>query len=233
MLEKLNPLTEKISDVKYFKFVLLSLIFLLLTFDKNLAVIFILIALTDYVWFSTDKLISYPFERTKKNRVVILTVAGIAALVFLVSTSLILSAFTKTTYSIMSVIDILATTTPILAGNVILTFISFAILIPIIESSFFHGTLVEGLILFLERRTNIRINRYTINLGTILIAIVISSLFLLYHITAKDLANIPLAITFIFSMFAVFLTVKTREKKAAILMHIIINGIAMFPILFP
>jgi membrane protease YdiL (CAAX protease family) len=227
MLEKLNPTIQLVSDRRYFKFAVLFLLFLLLVFDQSLATIFLLILLGDFVWFIFDKHISYPMEKIKNNRIVTFTIAGIVAIVFFLSTAFLLTAFTGSTYSMMSVMELLATTSPVLAGNIILTFISFGILIPFIESHFFHGTLVEGLMLFLERRLGIRINRYSINIGTILIAVVVSALFLLYHLTSKNLSNIPLLVTFIFSMFATLITIKTKEKKGAIILHCIVNILSL------
>lgn len=220
MLENIR----RISNERYFKFSGLILIFLLLAFDQQLGMIFILILVVDFIWQFFDKDISYPIEKSRTNRGKTFFIAAAASIVFIFSTSFLLQLFTGSVFSTQSIIDLLATNTPVLQGNVFLTIIGWGILIPIIESSLFHGSILEGIMTFFRRQfPGIKFRMDEINFWTILASVFVSALFLLFHVQAKNLENIPLLLTFIFSMFASIITIKTGEKKGAIIMHSIIN----------
>lgn len=221
----------KLSNEIYFKFSILFLLFLLLVFDKDMAMIYILIILGDFMWFKFDPHISFPLEKTTQNRYTSLIEVGIALAGFFIISSLAVAfAAVDIPSGFQSILSLLATSTPILAGNKMLTLIGWGILIPIIETSFFNGRLLEGIASFAEKRFHKKIALNQANLFSIpviMVILVIAALFTLFHITAKNLASVPLLITFIFSCISSVLVIRNQELKQAILLHIIVNCLAV------
>jgi hypothetical protein len=221
----------------YFKFILIFLLFLLLAFDRDLAMIYLLIMFVDYVWKQSDNRLDIPLSKGQAStfQAIIEGLAGLG-LFLLVSTILVnyVSAQSISGGVIsqaQSIFHLLATSTPILKGNAFLTFIAWGILVPIIETSFFNGRLLEGLATYAE---NITGKKIPLKLGfnsqflmLFIVMLVVASLFTLFHITAKGLSSIPLLITFIFSVISSILVVRQRELRGAVLMHILTNSAAV------
>lgn len=215
-----------IKRESYFQFTVLILLFLLLVFDRDMAMIYILILVGDFLWYNFDKHVSYQIEKTADNRFSSLLQVGIAAVVFFTISKFALMAVGETS-SLQATLGLLATSTPILAGNKILTFVGWALLIPIIETVFFFGTLLEGLATYAEARIHEHIDLYAINIKTIMLMVVIGALFALFHLTAKNLSSTPLMLTFIFAIISCILVILNKELKQAILLHCVINGMAV------
>lgn len=218
---------QKLTNETYFKFSILFLLFLLLTFDRDMAMIYILIILGDFIWFKFDPNISFPLEKTSENRLSSFIEVGIATAGFFMISALIPSFISNQQLNFQSVLSLLATATPVLAGNTILTFIGWGILIPIIETSFFNGRLLEGLVSVVEDRFNIKINLKRFSVPLVIVIITVATFFALFHLTAKNLASIPLLITFIFSIISSVLVIRNQELKQAILLHIAVNSMAV------
>ena len=223
--EPLKVPIPKFSREIYFKFSILVLLFMLLIFDPSMAQIYIAIIIGDFVWAFFDNKISYPLESATSGRILSLVIAVIAAAgFFFISTFVLKSIGSTTTQSIW---QLWATSTPILKDNRILTFIGWAILIPVIETSFFFGRVFEGLTLFVSQRFGKRINPYSLSIPMALVIIVISALFTLFHLTAKGLGNQALLLTFIFAMVSCVLVVYTKNLRSAVLLHIFTNSLAL------
>lgn len=111
---------------------------------------------------------------------------------------------------------------PILADNAILTFVVYALLIPIIETVAFFGRGLE----FLIKQFGVTPSLTNPRLWAIFV--IISILFTYAHFAVRGVNNISgNLITFLFGMFSCFLVVKTRELEGAVNAHVIWNGAIM------
>ena len=230
----MNKVINQVKD-HYFKFLVIILLFLLLAFDQDLAMIYTLIMIGDYIWYKSDNFISYPISRRDHKSSFIVYVESLAALgLFLLVSTFLVSTFSPQSIveggvvgGAQSIFQLLATSTPILQGSQFLTFIGWAILVPLIETSFWNGRLLEGLSAYASEVVGKPVSLYKYSIPLILVIFIVAALFTLFHITAKGLASIPLLITFLFSVISSVLVIRHRELKGAILMHIVTNGAAV------
>lgn len=227
-------MSKKLQE-SYYKFTLLFLVFLLLVFDRDLALVYSLIILADWVWFSSDNFITFPMSRPGSNNIKIYVESFVGLGIFLLTSVALVSFFSPKDIiaggvvgGAQSIFHLLSTTTPILQGSAVLTYIGWGFLIPIVETHFFNGTLLEGLATYAEKITGERINfdRYTTPL--VLVVLTIAALFTLFHLTAKGVQTIPLLITFIFSVVSSVLVIRHKQVKGAAFIHIFVNSMAVF-----
>lgn len=219
----------------FFKFIVLFLLFLLLAFDRDLAMIYLLIMLGDYIWYKSDNFISFPISKGFKSdtRVYLESIAGFG--VFLGVSAVLVNVFSPQSLigsdgiigGAQSIFHLLATSTPLLQGSKLLTLLGWGILVPIIETSFFNGRLLEGFATYAEKITGKKVSLTTYSVALYMVIFVVATLFTFFHITAKGIASIPLLITFIFSVISSVLVIRHRETKGAILMHILTNSAAV------
>lgn len=223
-----------ITESTIFRYLLLFLLFIYLAFDRDLANIYMLMILADYVWYRTDliagnKKTDLPTEHTATNRYQAVASAIIAFAVLLVVTQIAFNASTETASiaNFQSIIVILASATPILKGSIILTVLGWGFLASTVETRFFFGRVFEGLAYSYEELTGekISLNKFTVR--TVILMAFVAGLFTLFHITAKHLSDVALIITFIFAMISMVLVVRDQELKSSILLHIITNTIAV------
>jgi hypothetical protein len=219
----------------YFKFIVIFLLFLLLAFDRDLAMIYLLIMLGDYIWHESDNFIS--FRITNKSagfsttQIILESAAALGA--FLGISTLLVNTISpdQATQGVVSgaqsIFQLLSTSTPILKGSKFLTLVGWGILVPIIETSFFNGRLLEGLATYSEKITGTKANIKSITGTMILVIFVVAALFTLFHITAKGLDSLPLLITFLFSVISSILVIRHRQLRGAILVHIATNSMAV------
>ena len=126
--------------------------------------------------------------------------------------------------SVSSVIDIIAQTQQTLAleGNKIFNFIAFGFAVAATETIIFHLRIFEYIDDFAKTRIRKQLNRF------IAVALIIASLFMLFHITAKGIDNnFALAVVFLFSLITSTLVYIEKQGLAAILFHIISNSVAL------
>jgi len=217
----------------YFKFMVVALLFLLLAFDRDLAMIYLLIMLGDYIWFKSDNFISFKFRGTKfsASQVYIESAAALGA--FLAISTLAINYFSPTAVSdgivtgTQSIFQLLATSTPILKGSKILTLLGWGVIVPIIETQFFNGRLLEGIATYSEKLTGKSISLKRFSTDLFISMFVVAALFTLFHITAKGLESLPLLITFIFSIISSILVIRHQELRGAIAIHIATNSLAV------
>lgn len=226
-----NPVNN--SGTNYFKLIAVMLLFLLLAFDRDLAVIYLLIMLADWVWFLSDNFISFPMSSNRISNLQVLVETALALGGFLLIAGLLVSFFspqsiaTGVVEGAQSIFHLLAASTPILKGSLVLTFIGWAIVVPIIETNFFAGRLLEGLSTYAEKIIGKRISLDKFSMELFVVMLIVSSLFTLFHITAKGLESIPLLITFLFMMISCVLVVRHKSTKGAIWLHIAVNSAAV------
>lgn len=231
MIKKLNRIiTDRLDN--YFKFIVIFLLFLLLSFDRDMATIYVLIMFGDYIWYRSDNFISFPINGKKISggQALIEGFAGVGLFLLISQIVLAMSGRLESLNFIaatQSIFHLLATSTPILQGNKILTLIGWGVLIPIIETSFFNGRLLEGLSTYGESviGKKISLTKPSIELGMVIF--VVASIFTLFHITAKALDPTSLIITFIFSVISSLMVLRHKDLRGSIIMHIIVNSAAV------
>jgi membrane protease YdiL (CAAX protease family) len=211
----------------------LFLLFLLLAFDRDMAIVYLLIMLADFIWVLTDS--NLVFKLTKVGSgwgEYIESFVGLG--IFLFISTLLVSIFSPQSIlsggilgGSQSIFHVLATSNPILQGSKVLTFIGWGILIPIIETSFFNGRLLEGLATYAEPVVGHKIDVTKFSMPLFVVMLIVASLFTLFHITAKGLSSVALLVTFIFSVISSIMVMRQRELKGAIVMHVVVNSLAV------
>jgi len=222
-------MAQKFADKGFFLIIPLFLLFLWIAFDSLVATLYILMVLVAFIWRFFDTHVSFPIERRKDNRAMAFFIAVIAYVGFLAITTFIFTLFSTLApfADFQTIIQLYASSTPILKGSIFLTIVVWGFIIPIIESLLFFGILHEGFITYGKKLTGINISPEKFSIGVFVIFILVSSLFVLFHLQSKSLENIPLLITFIFAFVSCILVFKTKEIKSAILLHMIANVIAV------
>lgn len=208
------------------------LLFLLLVFDQQVAMIYLLMLTAYFIWYTFDNKITLPFEKTANGRLFsIIWAVALYAGFLVISTTLSIMFSLEGGQTAFSVIELLATETPVLAGNKFLTFIAWGFVIPIIETVFFFGVLYEGFADKLGRfmrvgsiSTDFKLS----NLNLWLIIILISSIFTAYHFQARGLTDTTgLFITFLFAFVSLWAVSYFGQTREAVFLHSISNSIAV------
>lgn len=226
-------MSRKLQE-SYYKFTLLFLVFLLLVFDRDLALVYSLIILGDWVWFSTHNRIAFPLSREGTNNIKLYTESLVGLGVFLLASFMLVSAFSPQSIiaggligGAQSIFHLLSTTTPILEGSAFLTLMGWGLLIPVIETHFFNGTLLDGLSSYAEKITRKKISFDSYTLPLVLVIITVAALFTLFHLTAKGIETIPLLVTFLFSIISSILVIRHKQVKGAVFIHVVVNMMAV------
>lgn len=223
-------MANKLETNYYFRWMSVLLLFLLLAFDRDLAMIYLLIMVADFIWFTSDNFISFPIrgQPSRFSTLVVYTESLAALGLFLGISSWLVGAFGDgLTFGTQSLFQLLATSTPILQGSQFLTLVGWGIVVPFIETIFFNGRLLEGLATYSEKILGIKADIRTLNLNMMIIVFVVAAMFTLFHLTAKGLASVPLLITFLFSVISSILVIRHRELRGAIFIHVVTNSLAV------
>lgn len=132
-------------------------------------------------------------------------------------------AFSILFSNINEILGLLGATTPALADNIILNFITFALVVPIIETLAFIRYLD-----FFASRFNIDISRKGLfKFSTLSLVSILAFFFMVLHLTAKGVTfGLTLALVFIMMMISLLAAIYFRETKQAIFFHILANLIA-------
>jgi len=138
---------------------------------------------------------------------------------FVLIASLLLPLFQK--IPVGELIQLIATTTPALAGSQILNTITFVIFVPFAETIFF-----VILMDFFATKMNVDISkRGLFKVGTWALVIGLSFVFLLFHVTAKGVTNnVALLLVFLMMFVTLMVTIFFGESKQAIFFHMIANA---------
>lgn len=223
-------MAQIIRENSIFRILVVALIFLVVNFDPDMATVFSLMIIADWLIFNSDRKVSYPFERTTNNRFqsLVEVLIVLAGFIFIQSVLLRLlsPSIQSTTQSISQLLSLYSTTTPALAGNMIITIIAFGVIVPIVETRFFNGRVFEMIADRFKIRADLRDSR------TWIASLFIGVIFALYHLTARRCGaagtcqNAALFITFIFGTLSTLMVAHYRETKQATLLHVIWNVIA-------
>lgn len=205
------------------------LLFLLINFNRDLGNIYIAMLLLSWAGFSSDKVKSFTFQSKKSSVFQSFFRASLFYVGFILFSGIFLSIFHSGDVvegqMLLSVLKTMAATTPILAGSLILTFIGWAIIVPVIETNAFFGMLFE----FINDRFNININR--LNAAVLIVMIVIAFGFALFHATAKGIVNnAALSLTFIFALISMYIVLKEKQTQTAVMFHTLANSFAVLAV---
>ena len=218
----------RITASHIFLFNIVVLAFMYFNFNPNLAGIYALLALANYVLFKTDSFPTVFIEKTP-NRMKSLALAFGGIFVFAILSTIVLQ-FTGllsnigATFGLSSVIELYAETIPFFAQSAILTFIAFGLIIPIIETDFFFGTGLEAIKDILGLRFNLR------SISTWALFVIISVVFILFHLSAKNIstgATAQLVLVGLFAMISLVIVLVEGQTLGAILFHVFANSIAL------
>ena len=218
----------------YFRFMPIFLLFMLLNFDQQLSLIYLFIMVTDFIFYNIDNFISFRILVNRKRLGMILVESAAALGIFLASSNFLLRFLSPQSLSssgivqgAQSIFELLSTSTPILQGSQFLTLIGWGVLVPIIETSFFNGRMLEFFTEYSEKLLGKKVSLKKFSFELLIIIGVVAAIFTLYHITAKGLASAPLLITFIFSVISSVLVIRQQELSGAIAIHIATNSLAV------
>lgn len=203
------------------------LLFLLINFNRELGLIYIGMLIVDYMIIDSMRTLRFPMEKDTSRLMDILY--GVAAyLTFTIISSFTMSAIDPQAIfgGILGALQKLAATTPILSSSPILTFIGWGIIIPIIETRFFFGRLME--IIAEKTKTTISL----LDVKSWFVFILVSAVFALFHISARAITatqfdEIALLMTFIFGLMSCIIVVWLKELSAATYFHIMNNSVGV------
>lgn len=217
-----------------FKFLIVFLIFMVVNFDPDMAIVFSLMIIADIIiWFdeTTFAKVNYPYESTANNRFKSLIESLIIFAGFIFLQSIILRILTpsiqSTTQSIQTLLSLYSTTTPALQGNILLTIFGFGVIVPFVETRFFFGRLYE---IFADKFKAYSGLRDKMNW---IIALFIGAIFAIYHLTARRCGSVNtcqnalLFVTFIFGFISTLMVAHYKETKQAVWVHIFANSFSI------
>jgi len=202
------------------------LLFLLINFNRDLGSIYIAMLLLSWAGFFSDKIKTFTFQKKDHSNLNSIIKAVLFYTGFVLFSGMFLSVFHSGDVIqgqiIMSVLKTFAQTTPALAGSLILTFIGWAIIVPIIETNAFFGMLFE----YITDKFNINVKSLSATLLIIMVSL--SFLFAIFHATAKGITNnAALSLTFLFALTSLWLVLKEKQTRTAVYLHIIANSFAV------
>lgn len=219
--------------------VILSLIglFFSTNFQTELGLIFLGMLLAAYAYIKSDPNNEIGIQKKPNiNNSIILAIG--AYLFFIFTSSLVIPIFytiakvifptfslSLAAFNLNSIVGTFSQTNLILAGSMVISFISLAFFIAPTETLFFFVALYEYLL-----------DKFRTKLGfsfrNIAIILIISGIFTLFHITAKGItANEALILTFYFAIISLVLVNLEKQGLGAIFLHIIANLIASLPLI--
>lgn len=213
--------------------VLWILLFLLINFDSSLGNVFVAILIGAAWLFTSDNRRFLFIEKANNNRAKSLMLVAIGYAAFMIS-SFIALAFLgymdgggitslNTIYG-QFLASLMAQYSPILAENLLLVFLSWGTIIPIVESFSFFQVLLEFLCDYVFKTKRISIYSFKSWLAVLFVA----GVFTFFHITAKGLENDPaFVMTFLFAVISGALVLYTGQSFEAIILHIVNNSAAL------
>jgi len=217
---------------------ILSLVFYTLMFSQDFGQVYSQMTIAWLALLLFDKLgTRYPIEKSTKNRLESVLIAIIFTAIMLLVSATLTSIFypgtipqgASTFEQMKGVIGIFATrmaqaSEPILRDSIILMFIGWAFIIPIVESHLINGRLFEWLVDRLKNR-GININKITAIMVSLFI--LIGAVAAVLHLSSKNLAAPDLMVTTIFFGLSCVVVFWRKQTREVILGHMLTNGLAV------
>lgn len=214
-----------ISEKSVYIFLFLILAFMWLTFNRDIASIYGMFLILDYIIFDMyGNSLKYKINGIAGNSMMAMVYGALAVVIFL-GISFLISTFLQSAVPILKgnfmehYLKIFAQTTPLLAGNKILTLIGWGLVIPIIETRLFFGRLFDIVI----NATNTTTSYF--NSRLLVVIIVISTLFTYFHFSVRGLSdNVALMGTFIFAALSLSMVYYFKELESPSYFHVFWNS---------
>jgi hypothetical protein len=200
------------------------LIFMLLSFNERMALVYMLMLCTYYFWYTADNNITLPVEKSSKGRLVSIVYAA-AILAAFIAISTLLGKIDAN-----SVFKLWATNVPVFAGNKILTYLAWGVLIPIIETALFFGIFYEGMAYYAGRFMGIGPISTKLDLANIplwFLMIGVSFVFCVFHFQTRGLNSVALLLVAIFGIISCLTVSFFGQTREAIIFHIFGNSLAI------
>ena len=217
------------KDTIIYLFILLLAVFFMVNLSDAVGKIYLGIAVFGVVGYYIVKDQGHripPIDNQRTTWFSALIVGVVAYAAFLFLTSQVLSAAGFEYNSMNSVIGLVADTfssTPVLEGNSFWTFLTWGQYIPFNESAAFFVVLPTLILLLIGGTLYSKID-----LRAIIVIILTSAGFVLFHLQAKGITdNAALLTTFIFALISMALVYYYKEGKQAITFHLVSNSLAI------
>lgn len=195
-----------------------------------------------YLWFAggilflllIDKLIfnkniEITFQKSQ-NKLLNSILIGLGGWIVLLITSIFVIRFIDPTKAnLNSVIGLMGATTPALATSKIANLLTFGVAIAYVETQLWSRALE-----FFANLFNIPVNKNSLKkIGFLVLIGILSLMFVIFHLTAKGITNLP-ALTIVFIMMCISLIIVTwvEETRPAVFLHIFANTVASYLMLF-
>ena len=199
--------------------------FLAINFDNTLGLIysiFITIIALVALW---NKKIDFPLARKGKGAWEPIIVGVLSFAGFTLLSIFIFGLFSSVPLNIASIFSLLGSTIPALATSQIMTFISYGLFIPFVES-------VAFVLVFEAFSEQVLKAKFTgkrdFNVKTIFSMLLLALAFVGFHMTSKGVGNfLALGLVALMMIVTIVISIFQRELRAAIYFHILLNSTAL------
>lgn len=212
------------KETRIFLLLAIILIFLSINYDPTVSIAYISFAFFNLLTFVTHDNWSFSLGRGY-SFIKAAVVSFIAYGAFIGICTVVGKQFAPAIItSPMSVVHLMSETVPVLKNSLILTWLAFGVIIPIIETDTFFGRINELVADFfkLDKRFDLS------NPLLWSVIVIIAASFSIFHLTAKIVnLNVGLTFTFIFAVISLLLVYYYRRTAEACGFHIMTNSIAV------
>lgn len=221
---------NKISNLELGILITLTVLFpfLATNFNTNLGTIYSLFTLASIIYLILDPQRDIPFKNPSNSWITSVLVAGVAVVAFMLLSTYAIIPGTK------SLLNLLASSTPVLANNPLTNKIVFGVLVATAETLFFFVYLFDLIASMARIKIEPR-NLKSMKLWSIIIGI--SLVFMFFHLTAKisgspEDTTSTLVVVFFMGIFSMLLVTLRGQAVDSILYHIFLNSLAIGLIAF-
>jgi hypothetical protein len=176
-----------------------------------------------------DKSIHITFQKSPGGTLQAIFVGFMGWIALMVASVAVLKIADPTSASLGSVLSLLGATTPALSTSVVANFITFGIVIAFIETQLWARGLE-----FVADVFNIPLEKKGITkvfTALMVLIIILAIVFILFHLTSKNLSGPSLIIVGIMMVVSMIMVVWFGETRQAVWTHIISNSVASYILL--
>ncbi len=181
----------------------------------------------DQVIFNKDVHITFQKSPGGTFKSILIAFGGWIAL--LLSSVFIMKFVDPTKASLNAVINLMGATTPALATSKIANLLTFGVAIAFVETQLWSRALE-----FFSDLFGMQVNKNSLKkIGFIFLIVILSLVFMVFHLTAKGVTNLPaLVIVFVMMFISLLIVTWTEETRGAVYLHIFANTVASYLMLF-
>lgn len=197
--------------------------FLATNYNTTLGTTYSIFAVLSIIYLLLDPQREIAFKKDSNSVLTSVFVAGVAVVGFILLSSYVLIPGTK------ALLNLLASSTPVLANDPLTNKIVFGLLVACTETLFFFVYLFD----LIASMANVSISTTNLkNMKLWSIIIGLSLLFMFFHLTAKLSSNAvetttTLVVVFFMAIFSLLLVVFRKQSLDAVLFHVILNSLAI------